>query len=191
LKFYDQRGRQTDELPLLRWSLYDSAFKIQVAMDGILDNFPNRAVAFFLRRMVFPRGLTLIQPSDEMGHQVADLLIKPSAARSRLIAGMYLPKSDTDLMGKLEAAMHAVIAAEPIDAKVRAAKKAGRLSGHGADAQYEEAMKLSVITETELALWKRARALQHDIIMVDDFDTHFGKQTASKPLDWAHAEAAE
>ena len=52
-------------------------------------------------------------------------------------------------------------------------------------------MKLSVITETELALWKRARVLQHDIIMVDDFDKHFGKETASRPADWAHAEAAE
>ncbi|MCY7387070.1 MAG: acyl-CoA dehydrogenase [Burkholderiales bacterium] len=191
LKFYDQRGRQTDELPFLRWALYDSAFKIQVAMDGVIENFPNRFVAFLLRRLVFPRGLTLIQPSDQMGHEVADLLIQPSAARNRLIAGMYLPKSDTDLLGKLEAAMHAVIAAEPIDAKVRAAKKAGRLSVHGTDAQYEEAMKLSVITETELALWKRARALQHEIIMVDDFDKHFGKEVASKPEVWQQAEAAE
>ena len=128
---------------------------------------------------------------DDMGHQVAELLIQPSAARSRLIAGMYLPRSESDLMGKLEAAMHAVIAAEPIDAKVRAAKKAGRLSGHGADAQYEEAMKLSVITETELALWKRARVLQHDIIMVDDFDLHFGKQASSAPPVWREAKAAE
>ena len=191
LKFYDQRGRQTDELPFLRWALYDSAFKIQVAMDGVIENFPNRFVAFVLRRLVFPRGLTLIQPSDQMGHEVADLLIQPSAAHSRLIAGMYLPKSDTDLLGKLEAAMHAVIAAEPIDAKVRAAKKAGRLTGHGTDAQYEEAMKLSVISETELALWKRARALQHEIIMVDDFDKHFGKEADSKPEIWQQAEAAE
>ena len=191
LKFYDQRGRQKDELPLLRWALYDCSFKIQVALDGIIQNFPNRPIAFVLRRLVFPRGLTLIQPSDEMGHDVADLLIQPSAARNRLIAGIYLPKSETDLLGKLEAAMHAAIAAEPIDAKVRAAKKAGRLSSHGSDAEYEEAMKLSVITETELALWKRARVLQHEVIMVDDFDKHFGKQASSAPAVWQQAEAAE
>ena len=74
---------------------------------------------------------------------------------------------------------------------MRAAKKAGRLSGHGADAQYEEAMKLSVITETELALWKRARALQHDIIMVDDFEKQLGNQASTKPEVWQQAEAAE
>ena len=189
LKFYDQRGRQKDELPLLRWALYDCSFKIQVAMDGIIANFPNRAIAFVLRRLVFPRGLTLIQPSDQMGHEVADLLIQPSAARSRLIAGIYLPNDETDVIGKLEAAMHAAIAVEPIEAKVRAAKKAGRLTTHGAEAQWDEAMKLSVITETELAQWKRARVLQHEVIMVDDFDKHFGKQVAERT--WRRAEAAE
>jgi acyl-CoA dehydrogenase len=190
LKFYDQRGRQQDELPLLRWALYDSAFKIQVALDGIIENFPSRAIAFVLRRLVFPRGLTLIQPSDQMGHEVADLLIQPSAARNRLIAGIYLPKDENDVIGKLEAAMHAVIAAEPIEAKVKAAKKAGRITTHGADAQFEEAMKLSVITETELALWKRARVLQHEVIMVDDFDKHLGRLQIENTA-WQQAAAAD
>ncbi len=189
LKFYDQRGRQQDELPLLRWALYDSSFKIQVALDGIIANFPNRAIAFVLRRLVFPRGLTLIQPSDEMGHDVAELLINPSAARNRLIAGIYLPKDENDVIGRLEAAMHAVIAVEPIEAKVKAAKKAGRLMARGADAQWEEAMRLSVITETELAQWKRMRTLQKGVIMVDDFDHDFGKQAAMPA--WRQAEAAE
>ncbi len=189
LKFYDQRGRQQDELPLLRWALYDSSFKIQVALDGIIANFPNRLIAFVLRRLVFPRGLTLIQPSDEMGHDVAELLIQPSAARNRLIAGIYLPKDENDVIGRLEAAMHAVIAVEPIEAKVKAAKKAGRLTARGGDAQWDEAMRLSVITETELAQWKRMRVLQRDVIRVDDFDPHFGKQ-AELPK-WQQAEAAE
>lgn len=189
LKFYDQRGRQQDELPLLRWALYDCSFKIQVAMDGIIANFPNRAIAFVLRRLVFPRGLTLIQPSDQMGHEVADILIQPSAVRSRLIAGIYMPNDENDIIGKLEAGMLAAIAAEPIEAKVRAAKKAGRLTTQGAQAQWEEAMRLSVITETELAQWKRARTLQHDIIMVDDFDKNFGMH--EKVQNWQEAQAAE
>ena len=189
LKFYDQRGRQKDELPLLRWALYDCSFKIQVAMDGIIANFPNRFVAFVLRRLVFPRGLTLIQATDQMGHEVADLLIQPSAARNRLIAGIYLPKNENDVIGKLEAAMHAVITVEPLEAKVRAAKKAGRFTARGAEAQWEEAMRLSVITETELAQWKRMRVLQRDVIMVDDFDPQVGAHAALPK--WQQAAAAE
>ena len=188
LKFYDERGQQKDELPLLKWALYDCSFKIQVAMDGIIANFPNRPVAWILRRLVFPKGLTLIQPSDEMGHEVAKILINPTAARDRLIAGMYLPNDERDIMGHLNAAMHAVIAAEPVEAKVRVAQRAGRLTQRALEPMFEEAMKLSVITETELALWKRARVLTKEVVAVDDFDKNFGLAVAQSE-DWRHADS--
>jgi acyl-CoA dehydrogenase len=196
LKFYDERGQQKDELPLLKWALYDCAFKIQVAMDGIIKNFPNRPVAWALRRLVFPKGMTLIQPSDQLGHEVAKILITPSAARDRLIAGMYLPNDENDIMGQLNAAMNAVVAAEPIEAKVRAAQKAGRITAKVQDAAFEEANSLSVITDTELALWKRARALSKEVVRVDDFDMNFGvtvAQSSGKPIAslTKYAEAAE
>ncbi|MDX2220333.1 MAG: acyl-CoA dehydrogenase [Burkholderiales bacterium] len=173
LKFYEDRGRLKDELPFLRWALYDSFFRIQVAMDGIIDNFPNRWVAFALKWLVFPRGLTLEQPTDRMGHEVADLLINPTAARARLIHGMYLPKDENDIIGQLEAALHAVIAAEPIEAKVRAAVKGGRIAARGQAEQFAQAAELSVISETELAQWKRAQTLRSAVVHVDDFDKQF------------------
>ncbi len=174
LKFYDERGQQKDELPLLTWALYDCAFKIQVAMDGILKNFPNRPIAWVMRRLVFPKGMTLIQPSDDLGHDVAKILITPSAARDRLVAGMYLPNDENDIMGHLNAAMNAVVTVEPIEAKVRTAQKAGRITAKAIDAVFEEAKELSVITDTELALWKRSRVLTKEVVRVDDFDKHFG-----------------
>ena len=129
-----------------------------------------------------------------MGHQVAKILITPTAARDRLIAGMYLPDDEKDIMGHLNAAMHAVIAVEPIEAKVRIAQKAGRITARGQDAIFEEAMKLSVISETELALWKRARALTRDVVRVDDFDKNFGLAVV-EPASWQqtrqHTMAAE
>ena len=190
LKFYDERGQQKDELPLLKWALYDCAFKIQVAMDGILKNFPNRPVAWVMRRLVFPKGMTLIQPSDQLGHEVAKILITPCAARDRLVAGMYLPDDENDIMGQLNAAMNAVVAAEPIEAKVRVAQKAGRISAKQQDEIFEEAKSLSVITDTELALWKRARVLTKEVIRVDDFDKNFGLavvQPSAKSTDYAQA----
>ena len=183
LKFYDERGQQKDELPLLKWALYDCSFKMQVAMDGIIGNFPNRPVAWILRRLVFPKGMTLIQPSDAMGHDVAKILINPSAARDRLISGMYLPADESDIFGHLNAAMNAVIAAEPVEAKVRAAQRAGRLSTRAVEPMFEEAMKLSVISETEWALWKRARVMTKEVVRVDDFDKNFGL-AVQQAEDW-------
>src|SRR5258706_15096125 len=93
-------------------------------------------------------------------------------------------------MGHLNAAMHAVIAAEPIEAKVRTAQKAGRIGARGQDAIFDEAMMLSVITETELAQWKRARVLTRDVVRVDDFDKNFGLAVV-EPASWQHTMAAE
>jgi acyl-CoA dehydrogenase len=191
LKFYDERGQQKDEHPTLKWALYDCAFKIQVAMDGIIKNFPNRPVAWVLRRLVFPKGMTLIQPSDDLGHQVAKILITPSAARDRLIAGMYLPNDENDILGQLNAAMNAVVASEPIEAKVRAAQKAGRITKRTVDEMFEEAKELSVITDTELAQWKRARALTKEVVRVDDFDKNFGLAVVQPSAKQQYAAAAE
>jgi acyl-CoA dehydrogenase len=140
--------------------------------------------------------MTLIQPSDDLGHEVAKILITPCAARDRLIAGMYLPDDEQDIMGQLNAAMNAVMAAEPVEAKVRAAQKAGRITAKAQDAVFEEAKSLSVITDTELALWKRARVLSKEVVRVDDFDMHFGvsvvQSTAKQNADVTkYAEAAE
>ena len=74
--------------------------------------------------------------------------------------------------------MHAVIAAEPVEAKVRAARKGGRITARGAEAQFDEALQLSVISDTELQLWKRAQMLRQRVIKVDDFDQHFGMQAS-------------
>src|SRR6185369_12727351 len=53
-RFHDE-GRPKDDLPLLHWAIYDTFFKLQVAMDGVLENFPNRFVAALLRVLVFPK----------------------------------------------------------------------------------------------------------------------------------------
>ena len=41
-----------------------------------------------MRRVVFPLGRPYVVPSDALGHQVAHLLIPPSAPRDRLTAAL-------------------------------------------------------------------------------------------------------
>src|SRR5207248_10486541 len=115
-RFHDE-GCQEDDVPLLTWSMYDSFFKLQVAMDGVIANFPSRFVAAWLRLLVFPKGLTLDAPTDKWGSRVAQILITPGAARDRLTAGAYVPRREDDVIGRLDLAMEAVIAADPMEAK--------------------------------------------------------------------------
>ncbi len=179
LKRYEDEGRQCDDAPLMHWAIWDAMFKAQNAFEGVISNFPNRAIAAVMRRFVFPLGRPYVVPSDRLGHEVARLLVEPSATRDRLTAGMATPKSDDDPLGLIERALVATIAAEPIEAKVRAAVKAARISGtvppgEGAKALIERAREAGVITTGEAAAVAVAHELTAKVIRVDDFAPDLG-----------------
>ena len=175
LKRYEDDGRHQADLPLLLWSLHDAFFKLQIAMDGVLANFPNRPLAWLMRRLVFPKGLTLATPSDLMGHQVAKLLLEPSETRDRLTHGIYAPRREGDAVGNLELALDAAIAAETVHAKLRAAKKSGLIAARSQDDLTAQALEKGVITMADMTLLQRSSSLTRKVIMVDDFPQDFGR----------------
>jgi acyl-CoA dehydrogenase len=156
-------------------------FKAQSALEGVISNYPSRVVAWFLRRIIFPRGRDYVVPSDKLGHEVARLLIAPSATRDRLTAGAYVPTSETDPLGCLEAALDAAIKTEAVEAKIRAAQKAGTVQGKGPEELAQAALAAKVITAEEQSLLKRAAQLREKVIRVDDFPQDLGLSEAIRP----------
>jgi acyl-CoA dehydrogenase len=175
VKRYHDEGCQKDDVPLLTWAVHDSFFKLQVAMDGVLENFPNRFVAAVLRILVFPKGLTLDAPHDRWGTKVAQILLTPGAARDRLTAGAYIPRKEDDVIGRLDFAMEAAIAAEPIETKLRRAVREGQVRGRTAEDQRQHALVLGLLTASELDLLARADRLRAEVIRVDDFGPDLGR----------------
>ncbi len=167
-RFHDEGG-QKDDIPLLTWALHDSFFRLQVAMDGVLSNFPNRFVAAWLRLLAFPKGLTLDAPEDRWASRVAEILLTPGAARDRLTAGAYVPKREDDVIGRLEIAMEAVIRADPIEAKIRRAAKEGKLPQRTLAERRRAAVEQGIVTQAELEHLVRTDQLRRDVIRVDDF----------------------
>jgi acyl-CoA dehydrogenase len=189
LKRFENEGRQPADLPLLHWSVQDSLARAADALHGTLSNYPKRFIGTALRWMVFPLGHRFARPSDELGHQVAQLLIAPSATRDRLSAGMYLPKSETDPLGCLEAALEATIKAESVEAKLRAAQKSGAIQGVGPEELADAALAKRVISGEERGLLKRAAQLRDEVIRVDDFPQDFGLSEAARPAQPKRAAA--
>jgi acyl-CoA dehydrogenase len=118
-------------------------------------------------------------PSDKLGHEVARILIEPSAARDRLTAGVYLSAAPDNPVAQIERALAATIAAEPIEAKLRAAVKDGRVDGKlppgaGVDVLLGRALAAGVITAAEGAAVSAARDLTALVIRVDDFAQDLG-----------------
>jgi len=181
LKRYEDEGRQQADAPLMHWAIWDAMFKAQTAFEGVISNFPNRMLAAMMRRIVFPLGRPYVIPSDKLGHDVAKLLIEPSATRDRLTAGMYLPKSESDVLGAIEAAVEATLAAEPIEARIREAQKTGRLSAGVGEDRPASARAAGVIDADELLVVRRAKRLADQVVRVDDFAQDLGTSELRPP----------
>lgn len=190
LKRYESEGRQQADAPLMHWSIWDSMFKAQLAFDGVIANYPSKFVAFVLNRLIFPFGHPYVVPADDLGHKVAKALIEPSATRDRLTAETYLPKTEQEAVGAVELALAATIEAEPIDAKIRAAEKSGKLNDNP-DANVRDiahaAFAAGIVSAAEYAVLKRRNELRDIVIRVDDFPMDYG---LSQRLPVAHKAAA-
>jgi acyl-CoA dehydrogenase len=163
LKRYEETGRIREDLPLVRWSVRDALYNAQRAIDQVLSNFPNKALAAVLRFVLFPMGMPYRPPLDSRNRECALIALQPGAARDRLTAGMYVPKTESDATGVLEAAFHAAVACEPIEKKLREAQKRGQT-----DPQ-------AVLAPEEHAQWQRKETLRKQVIKVDDFPQDFGR----------------
>ncbi len=186
LKRYEAEGRQAADAPLAHWAIWDAMYKAQQAFDGVIANFPNRFIAAFLHRSIFPWGHPYVVPSDEVGHQVAKLLIAPSPTRERLTAECYVPLGENEPVGAIELALAATLQAEPIEAKIREAEKAGRFDGNPR-ANVRDiatvAAECGVITAAEAEIMRRRNHLRDIVVRVDDFPFDYGVATANKPAE--------
>jgi len=183
LKHFHDEGQQQADLPLLHWGIWDSMYQAQEAFEGVIANYPNKLIGRLLHGFIFPLGHPYVVPSDDIGHQVAKLLISPTAARDRLTEGCHVPQTAEEPVGALELALAATIAAEPIDAKVRDAEKRGLFAGNPlanvrdiAQAAYQQ----GVVNAEEYAVLKRRDELRDIVVRVDDFPFHFDVATATK-----------
>jgi len=174
LKRFEDDGRPKADLPLLHWVCQFSLYQVQQALDGIIQNFPVRWVAWKMRVWTFPLGTRLKLPDDHIGHQIATLLINPSAARDRLVDGVYQAEGDgdgganADLTGRLHYAMRMTIRTESIERKLR---QHGQV--HRSDQPYEAWLASLVqeqgLNQQEADLLLETRKAVRTAIMVDDF----------------------
>jgi acyl-CoA dehydrogenase len=100
---------------------------------------------------------------------------------------MYLSNAEGDGLRQIESAVEATLAAEPIDARIREAQKAGRLAIPGGEDRGAAAQAAGVITAEELALVRRARKLVDQVIRVDDFAQDLGASELRPPEVQAEA----
>jgi acyl-CoA dehydrogenase len=175
---FEQDGRPAADLPFVHWAVRDALFKAQEAIDGVIVNFPNRAIAALMRLVAFPFGRPHALPSDRLGQHVARLLIEPGAPRDRLTAGMFIGDS-AEPVGLLERALAVTVVAEPIERKLRSAMRSGRFTpalapGEGAAETIAQAVAAGIIAQTDADILATQRDLVARVVRVDDFGQDLG-----------------
>jgi len=173
LKHFEDNGEPKEELPLIHWVSQHCLYNAQNALHGLLQNLPNRPIAWLARLIIFPLGRHYSPPNDELGHQVAHLLITPSATRDRLTKGLYIPDNKTETLGKLEYGFDKVIIADHAEKKLYRGLKGYKQNYKGLEDLIAQGLTKNVITEEDAKLIREADEIRTDIIQVDDFSADF------------------
>lgn len=168
---YEAIDRPAADQPILAWAFHDAIYRMQQALQQVISNFPNPVLKVLLNIVIFPLGHRECAPGDRLTHRVAQLLMAPSEARSRLTQGIYTSARAGNPIGLMEQALPKIIAAEPLERKMLKAIKSGPVDGITWEEQLQQVLAMGGLTAHEASLLQASRKLVQEIIAVDEFDT--------------------
>ncbi len=156
LKRWQDEGRNEADLPVVRYAAERGFGRMQVALDGVLANFPARWAAWILR-FVTLTGSAPKTPDDRLVAECSDLIFEPSDTRDRIV-GRIFEGCHSDGIETLNRCYAAVTGAAPLMKKLREAGKTP-----------EEALEAGIIGESEMQQINDMQALVDEVVAVDDY----------------------
>ena len=170
LKHYENQGRPEEDLPLVEWACRSLLYRAQEQLHVFLRNFPNRFLAWFMRLFIFPRGQTYHAPSDRIGHDVVERLLRSTLTRDRLTDGIYRTAEPTNPIGLLHELLLLAESTESLEKRVRVeGVKTGRITALDLPGQIQQALTEGILSETEAATLRDYDRRVMEIVHVDDF----------------------
>lgn len=169
LKRFYEDGEPRADLPVVHWSCQQLLHECEMAMHGVIINFPARWARFVLSFVLKPLGNRRHKPDDKLGHKVARILIEPNETRSRITRLVYKKPGDNCPLGRMEKAFHKICAVEELERKVMKAVKDNMLHSLTFQEQIWEALDRQILTPVEAKQLEEAEQARQDVIRVDDF----------------------
>lgn len=173
LRHFDTQGRKKEDLPLMHWACQYSLHQAEESLHRLLQNFPNPWMGMMMRVITMPLGRRFGAPSHRLERKVAQTIFNAGEVRDRLTEGIFLPKAQSEPLARLEEAFHAVIKAEPLELKIREARREGKLAASTPEALLKEAVEKNVLKPEEAEHLMAAEALRREVLSVDDFEPDF------------------
>ncbi len=169
LKRFHQDGELASDLPLVDWSCQHLLHECELAIQGVIANFPMRWARITLKMILQPFGRQRYKPSDKLGSQLAILLTTPSETRTRLTRLAFCEATENCPLGRLDAAFHKICAVEDLEKRVQSAVKAGTLQSLTLLEQIDEAVQQDLLNKEEAQCLCDAELARQQVIAVDDF----------------------
>ncbi|HEX5484823.1 acyl-CoA dehydrogenase [Limnobacter sp.] len=181
---YVAEGEQREDLPLVQYACEYALEKIQKAFESIYANFGKNPLGLWMRTVGY-LGLRLNplvgSTRDRLVPVVAKTITKSGAQMDRIAGDLYLPKvnlaeldndevlANTTGVKRLLAAFEAVQAAEGVQRKIMAARRAKQLEKGSVQELADAALAKGIITADDKKLLDRANRISLEAIMVDEF----------------------
>jgi len=169
LKHFHDQGRPNHQRAYLDWACTQALYNVEQALIGVLDNLPNRFVAWSIKQIAFPFGPKRKPLSDAQMEATAEAVLTDEQARNAISSDIYLPAADQPGLGELEAALSHIQAAKPVRDKIALAYKKGIIVKGTPLAMAQEAHANGAISDVELNVVKRAESIRDAVIQVSDF----------------------
>jgi acyl-CoA dehydrogenase len=183
LKRFHEDGEPKADVPLVQWCCQQLLYECEIAMHGVIENFPLAWARVLLRLIIKPLGNRRNRPNDELGHQLAKMIIEPSETRKRLTRLVYSQAVENCPLGRMEEAFHKICAADELEKKVVRAAKDHVLKSLTLLEQIEEALAGGLLTAKEAKQLQEAEQARQEVIKVDDFsDEELCRISSTKPF---------
>ncbi|MFT7660350.1 MAG: acyl-CoA dehydrogenase [Gammaproteobacteria bacterium] len=170
LKHHESEGAPIEDEPLVRWCLDYLLHNYQIAMQEILQNYPNKAIASVLKGLVFPLGAHFAAPTDKDETAVSQLMTTDSSTRQRLLSGTFTDDLVTNPVGNVNAVFLSRLALNSSYEKIKLATKQGTITKALGKQQILLAQAGGVVDEAEAKILLDFDKRLMAVINVDDFD---------------------
>jgi len=176
LKYFRDQGSPATDLPYVRWSVEMCLYRIQIAFDELVDNFPQKWLGKILQILIFPYGRAYRKASDASYHKLMKSMLAPSELRDRLTQYCYISSDPKDSIRQTETAFVMREECEPIMKKFAAALRTEEIRNlHSFSEQLLALRQAGILNHEEAMSLQEYYALEQEVIKVDEFSFNLSK----------------
>ncbi len=169
LKRFEDEGEPESDRLIVELCARNALYRFDMALRGVIDNFPVRWAAFVMKLVAQPLGVRSRPASDRLGKKVVALAIQPGEVRDRLTENIYINENPDDPTGILEYTLKLAVSLERAEKAIEKAVRSGKIQRHYKSDWFEQAVEKKVITPHEADDLRELDELIARVIDVDQF----------------------